>query len=185
MTVPQVTGVRTGFFSPRSLVGGIVVGAILLAFGVGLPWLARSLPGDDGFRAGQPYPVTTEVFITPAAGWVRDARRSDLGVTLTMINGAAEMTVYARQGGPDDVAAELDEVRATHATNGYLLTEPRAVQTPTGLTGTMISGSSTTAQLEAYVLTGGEQLISVVGTWPREQDLGSEVQAMTASLEVR
>ncbi|AVZ40249.1 MULTISPECIES: hypothetical protein [unclassified Dietzia] len=160
-----------------------VVLAIGLVWGLGLPWLDRSVSWNDPIAAGDVVDLGKGVHFTPPVGWdltqgvrVGDEPASgplDAGSTATVTDGGT--TISATQGvfagDVDALLAEAEKHLSVHEKGVRVSGARQSVTTDSGLVGTSEPFTSTSGDgvLAAFVLPSGSGP-AAGGRWDHESD---------------
>lgn len=153
----------------RQAIPAAVVLAIGLVWGLGLPWLDRSVSWDDPIAAGDVVDLGKGVHFTPPVGWelthgvrVGDEPASgplDTGTTATVTDGGT--TISATQGvfagDVDALLTEAEKSLSIHEKGVRVSGARQSVTTDGGLVGTSEPFTSTSGDgvLAAFVLPPG------------------------------
>ncbi len=165
----------------RNLGWSLVVLAIVVALGYGLPAVNAALPADRPVPADRPYDLGSGVSVVPPSGALLDVTRSRPGSTLFVLDGVRYLLVVAAADGTlDDTAGQLRQ--KITANPGYQVTGPETpVCTRRGVVGRQ--GGYTSPGRDgryAVFLSGGTAVqVTIAGADP---ELRRTLPALTASV---
>jgi hypothetical protein len=155
-------------FGRRSVVGAIVVVAVLSFFGFGLQAIADSVRASSGFAVGEPQQVTEILSFTIADGWVNDPTQTLPGTAIFAQKNGWQIKVvggFALQPGQsvEDLAKLFYDIPAEPGTEVSDLT---TFTTASGLHGVTWEVHSPTISAAIWMVVNGDQVSQVEAAGP-------------------
>lgn len=178
-------------FEARSVVGAIVIVAVLSLFGFGLQALDDVVRNASRFAVGQPEQVTPTVFFTPSDGWLNDIDQTVPGTAVVATKNGWEIKVaapFALQAGQslEDFAKVFHDIPAGDPST--VRTDIVTFTTTSGLRGVTWTdhGATTAATTWLIANESGSTVAQFIAEGPASgsTNLESEVLAMAKSLTI-
>lgn len=181
--VREPVPISVGLLSRGSIVGAVVVLAVVLSYAVVLPLVDNAVEGDNPFKVGEPFVVAESYRITPQPGWaLEDA--NELFTTISRA-GATLILTGAIEAEPIEEALQptLDAF-AADTTNTWLVGETQTFVTNAGDHGVKVVAHGTDSAQESWVITDGDQNITAVASSPEAvwKNVAGELDAMVSSI---